>query len=84
MRSKAPPRRRRRLRPSTLAPASSAPANAQQPGQTPADDDANTAPTIKVGVNEVNLIFTVTDKHGHYIPNLKLSDFALLDDQQRS
>ncbi len=36
--------------------------------------------TIRVFTNEVNLIFTVTDKHGHYIPNLKLNDFALLDD----
>jgi Ca-activated chloride channel family protein len=43
--------------------------------------DINT-PTIKIGVNEVNLIFTVTDKRGHYKPNLKLSDFALLDDQK--
>lgn len=43
--------------------------------------DVNT-PTIKLGVNEVNLIFTVTDNHGHYIPNLKQSDFALLDDQR--
>lgn len=43
--------------------------------------DINT-PTIKIGVNEVNLIFTVTDKHGRYNPNLKLSDFALLDDQK--
>jgi VWFA-related protein len=33
-------------------------------------------------VNEVNLIFTVTDRHGHYIPNLHQSDFALLDDQK--
>ena len=40
------------------------------------------APTIKLGVNEVNLIFTVTDKHGHYIPNLNQSDFALLDNQR--
>ena len=39
-----------------------------------------TLPPIKV--NEVNLIFTVTDKHGQYIPNLKQSDFALLDDQK--
>ncbi len=62
---------------STLAPPS-----AQQPGQPPTNEDADTAPTIKVGVNEVNLIFTVTDRHGHYIPNLKLSDFALLDDQR--
>ena len=41
------------------------------------------SPTIvRLGVNEVNLIFTVTDKHGHYIPNLQQSDFALLDDQK--
>jgi VWFA-related protein len=39
-------------------------------------------PTIKLGVNEVNLIFTVTDRHGRYNPNLKQSDFALLDDQR--
>ena len=43
--------------------------------------DAGT-PTFNVGVNEVSLIFTVTDKHGHYIPNLSQSDFALLDDQK--
>jgi len=35
---------------------------------------------FRIGANEVNLIFTVTDKHGHYIPNLSQSDFALLDD----
>jgi Ca-activated chloride channel homolog len=50
--------------------------------QTGSDADAATAPTLRLGVNEVNLIFTVTDKHGHYIPNLKLNDFALLDDQR--
>jgi Ca-activated chloride channel family protein len=45
--------------------------------------DRRHAPTVKhLGVNEVNLIFTVTDKHGHYIPNLQQSDFALLDDQK--
>ncbi len=35
-----------------------------------------------VHVNEVPLIFTVTDRHGHYIPNLGQSDFALLDNQK--
>ena len=60
---------------------------AAQPAQTPAAQPADqqgdvSAPTIKLGVNEVNLIFTVTDKHGHYIPNLQQSDFALLDDQK--
>ena len=50
----------------------------------PAGDQSQDAsgPTLRLGVNEVNLIFTVTDKHGHYIPNLKQSDFALLDDQK--
>jgi len=51
-------------------------------GQSDPSDPTANAPTIKIGVNEVNLIFTVTDRHGHYIPNLKLSDFALLDNQR--
>ena len=38
--------------------------------------------TIKTNVNEVNLIFTVTDKHGRFIPNLQQRDFALLDNQK--
>lgn len=57
------------------------PAQAPQ-GQQPqnANLPPDTGPVIKLQANEVNLIFTVTDRHGHYIPNLKLSDFALLDD----
>ncbi len=63
-------------------PATPAPA-AQQPGAPAAGAQSDeSAPTVKLGVNEVNLIFTVTDKHGHYIPNLQQSDFALLDDQR--
>ena len=68
--------------PPTPAANAAAPATAQQSAQTSGNDDAANVPTIKIGVNEVNLIFTVTDKHGHYIPNLKLNDFALLDDQR--
>jgi VWFA-related protein len=68
-------------------------AHAQQPAQNtgaaqaqPAQaadtpSDAGTY-TIVRHVNEVSLIFTVSDKHGHYISNLKQSDFALLDDQK--
>jgi len=56
---------------------------AQQPAPAPADQGTDVGvPTIVLGVNEVNLIFTVTDKHGHYIPNLRQSDFALLDDNK--
>jgi VWFA-related protein len=62
--------------------AQSAPAPAaQQPAAQPTDQQLElSARPIPIEVNEVNLIFTVTDKHGHYIPNLKQSDFALLDD----
>ena len=61
-----------------------APAPAGQPNDATSGESAPDVgtPTIKLGVNEVNLIFTVTDRHGHYIPNLKQSDFALLDDQR--
>jgi VWFA-related protein len=38
--------------------------------------------TLKTNVNEVNLTFTVTDHHGHFINNLQQQDFALLDDQR--
>src|SRR5438094_7139603 len=41
-------------------------------------DDAST--TITKTVNEVNVVFTVTDKHGRYVKNLAKNDFAVLDD----
>jgi Ca-activated chloride channel homolog len=64
--------------PAAQAPAAQAPATPQT-GQAPSDE---TPTVVHLGVNEVNLIFTVTDKHGRYIPNLQQSDFALLDDQK--
>src|SRR5208282_1184721 len=67
---------------SASAPATQQPTTQAPAAQTGSDADAATAPTLRLGVNEVNLIFTVTDKHGHYIPNLRLNDFALLDDQR--
>ncbi|HTC91836.1 MAG TPA: VWA domain-containing protein [Terriglobales bacterium] len=38
--------------------------------------------TYKVRVNEVNLIFTVTDKHGKFIKNLTQNDIHVLDDHK--
>jgi Ca-activated chloride channel family protein len=62
------------------------PVQPQPPAQPPAQNQApapnDTDQVLRVGVNEVSLIFTVTDRHGHYIPNLQQSDFALLDDQK--
>jgi Ca-activated chloride channel homolog len=76
-------------------PAQNAPAQGAQdpaqPGQNPPVQGAlpagdtnsdNSASTFRLGVNEVSLIFTVTDGHGRYIPNLTQNDFALLDDQK--
>lgn len=68
----------------TTAAASNAASNAAASsgsGQA-ANQAADAGPILHLGANEVNLIFTVTDRHGNYIPNLKLSDFALLDDQR--
>src|SRR5215471_13306438 len=44
-------------------------------------EDPNVA-TIRRTVNEVNLVFTVTDKHGHYVKDLKENDFNVLDDKK--
>jgi len=38
--------------------------------------------TLRRTVNEVHLVFTVTDKHNHYIKDLKKNDFKILDDKQ--
>ncbi len=55
------------------APAQSAPDSSAAPADQPIT-------TIKVQVNEVNLVFTVTDKKGHFITGLKRENFGLLDD----
>ncbi len=63
------------------------PASTQAQGGAPnpqgdAGSDDQPTPTIHVGVNEVYLVFAVTDHHGHFIKDLKQSDFALLDDNK--
>lgn len=60
------------------APATQPPANPT--GGQPADQSRQY--TIPVSVNEVYLVFAVTDKHGHFIRDLRQSDFALLDDRK--
>jgi Ca-activated chloride channel family protein len=47
-------------------------------GDGPSDDDSLT--TIRHTVNEVNVVFTVTDKHGHYVRDLKKDNFKVVDD----
>ena len=50
--------------------------DAQQPQ--PPNGKVFTLPGLET--NEVNLIFTVTDKHGHFITGLQQQNFGLLDD----
>ena len=47
--------------------------------QQPTESDESLL-TLRAAVSEVQLVFTVTDKHGHYINDLKQNDFEILDD----
>jgi VWFA-related protein len=38
--------------------------------------------TIRSSVNEVRVVFTVTDRHGHYIKDLKREEFKVIDDRK--
>jgi len=38
--------------------------------------------TLRAAVSEVHLVFTVTDKQGRYIRDLKQNDFKILDDRK--
>ena len=57
-------------------------------GQTPAaagtsgQSDSDEAVTLRKTVTEVSVVFTVTDRHGHYIKDLQKDDFKVVDDQQ--
>ncbi len=73
--------------PSAATPAPATPLNqpqaqGQTEGQPQGAPQSQGEPitTIKVQVNEVNLIFTVTDKKGRFITGLKRENFGLLDD----
>ena len=68
--------------PATAPPASGTPA-AQE--QKPADPNAapdDSVLKIIVPTREVNVVFTVTDKHGKRITDLKQNDFHVLDDNK--
>jgi Ca-activated chloride channel family protein len=48
------------------------------------DHDSGTSeiPRIRIGINEVNVVFTVTDKHGKHVTDLKQNDFRIVDDDK--
>jgi Ca-activated chloride channel homolog len=65
-------------KPPSEPPKAAAPAT--QDSQLPPLDE--NATVIRKTVNEVNVVFTVTDKHGHYVKDLKKDDFKVIDDNR--
>ncbi len=45
-------------------------------------EDSDPVTTIHKVVQEVNVVFTVSDKHGHFVKDLKQNDFKVLDDRK--
>ena len=68
------------------APAAQNPAATPPATPPPADKaenpDDESVTTIRTRVEEVRVVFTVTDRKGRYIKDLKKEDFKVLDDQK--
>ena len=56
--------------------------NSNSPLGPGSSDDDDSLTTIRHTVNEVNVVFTVTDKHGHYVRDLKKENFKVMDDSK--
>lgn len=70
-------------RPPATQSTASTPPSASTPGQNPGKADSDDSiTTIVSAVNEVRVVFTVTDRHGHYIKDLKQTEFRVIDDRK--
>jgi VWFA-related protein len=68
--------------PPSAPPQQTTPATPTATAPAPADQDASQEPTFTLTreVNLVPLVFTVTDKRGHFVTGLQRQNFGLLDD----
>ncbi len=66
------------------SPAATTAPQAAPSQQNPGVSGANNEDVLKirVGINEVNVVFTVTDKHGKRVTDLKQNDFRIVDDSK--
>ena len=64
--------------PPTAAPAQK-PAAGGANASAASNTDLPSGGTIRTRTDEVNVIFTVTDKHGKFVKNMKQSEFRILD-----
>jgi len=79
------PKQRPRVQPAGSVPQSEPAAQPQTsppPKQSEAEGSQDKPFNIVVPVNEVNVVFTVTDKHNHYVKDLKETDFRILDNNK--
>jgi VWFA-related protein len=65
-------------------PAAATPPAAPNPAEPNSSGNNNNEDVLKirVGTNEVNVVFTVTDKHGKRVTDLKQNDFRIVDDSK--
>jgi Ca-activated chloride channel homolog len=56
--------------------------NSANPAADSPDDPQGAMITIHSRVNEVNVLFIATDKHGKFVRDLNQSDFSILDDHK--
>jgi len=56
--------------------------NAASPAVEDSDDPQGTLITLHARVNEVNVLFIATDKHGKFVRDLNQADFSILDDHK--
>ncbi len=57
-------------------------ANAAPAGSAPSTDDNGPVQTYHTQINEVNVIFTVIDKHNKFVKDLKQNEFKILDNNR--
>jgi Ca-activated chloride channel homolog len=68
--------------PSSPAPVLQAPPRSAEQNSSDSGAENGDLPKIRVGTNEVNVVFTVTDKHGRRVTDLKQADFRIVDDSK--
>ena len=66
----------------SLAQTATPPQNSGDQSATDPPTGSGDIPKIRLGINEVNVVFTVTDKHGKRVTDLKQSDFRVVDDNK--
>src|SRR5215472_2624108 len=79
------PKLRPRVQPTNTVPKSEQAAQVRTPGSPAKAETEGTQEkpfNTVVPVNEVNVVFVVTDKHNHYVKDLKEADFRILDNNR--